>query len=153
MTHRRKAIRKAIVELLKGGDTLAGLRVLDSAYKPRLSFPALVVLSQGEDQQLLPEQGLGAVGDRAVQRLLHLDVFAEIQQNAGAEDTCDDLLAQVEALIASAAEAGDIPGVIDIVPSAMRAESGADGEKPIVVGRQRFAITYLTTQADPGTAV
>lgn len=153
MNHQRKLIRRAIVDLLKAGDTLAGARVLDTTYKPRLQFPALVVLSVGEDQQLLSDQGLGAIGDRAVHRLMHMDVNAEVQQNTGAEDTRDDLLGQVEQLLANAAAAGLIPGIKDITPDAMRVEHDASGEKPIEVGRQRFRITYLTTQADPGSAV
>lgn len=153
MNHQRKLIRHAIVQLLKAGGTLAGVRVHDSAYKPRVQFPALVVLAVGEDQQLLGEQGLGAIGERAIHRTLHLDVNAEVQQNTGAEDTRDDLLGQVEALLANAAASGAIPGIQDITPSAMRVEHYSEGEKPIEVGRQRFTVTYLTTQADPGSAV
>lgn len=153
MSHHRQAIRNAIVQLLRAGGTLAGARVHDTAYKPRVQFPALVVLVVGEDQQLLSDQGLGGFGDRAVQRLLHLDVNAEVQQATAPEDTRDDLLAQVETLLANAAAAGLIPGIQDITPTAMRVEHANEGEKPIEVGRQRFQITYLTTQADPGTAV
>lgn len=153
MNHHRKAIRAAIVSLLKAGGTLADQRVFDTTYRPRVQFPALVVLAVGEDQQMLSEQGLGDFAERAVHRVLHLDVNAEIQKNAGAEDERDDLLGQVEALLANAAAAGAIPGIQDITPDAMRVEHYGDGEKPIEVGRQRFRITYLTTQADPGSAV
>lgn len=152
MNHQRKLIRKAIVALLVGADTLAR-EVRDSAYKPRLKFPALLVLSVGEDQQVLSEQGLGAFSDRAIHRVMHLDVIAEVQQNTDAEDVRDDLLGQVEVLLANAAEAGSIPGIKDIQPVAMRAEHSGEGEKPIEVGRQRFQITYLTPQADPASAV
>lgn len=153
MSHQRKLIRKAIVQLLAAGGTLAGLRVLDSQYKPRVQFPTLVVMAVGEDQRLLSDQGLGDFAERGVERTLHLDVIAEVQKNDGAEDERDDLLAQVEVLLANAASAGAIPGVKNIVPVAMRAEQFNEGAKPIDLGRQRFEITYFTTQADPGTAI
>jgi len=151
VNHARKAIRHAVVDLLKAGNTLAGARVLDSAYKPRLAFPSLVVLTMGEDQQLLGDTG--SFADRAVMRVMHLDVSAEVQQNTDPEDTRDDLLGQVEQLLANAAENGLLSGIKDIVPGGMRLDTYEEGGKPIVVGRQRYQITYLTTQADPASAV
>lgn len=150
MSHLRKLIRTAIVNLLLDGGTLAGARVLESAYKPRIQFPALLVAYVGEDQEVA-----GPVGgpDRMVNRTLHLDVHAEVQQAANAEDVRDDLLAQVEALIAAVATSGVIPGVRDIVPVGLRVQEFHEGEKPITVGRQRFAVTYFTTTGDPSAAV
>lgn len=153
MNHLRKVIRNAVVDLIKAGNTLAGDQVHASTFKPRVRFPALVVLSMGEEQRPVSEQGLGGFGERAFERSMTLDVISEVQQNAGAEDTRDDLLGQVEALLANAMDAGLLPGVKNIVPVAMRAEGSSDGEKPIDQGRQRFVITFHTTQADPATAV
>lgn len=148
MSHLRKVIRGAVVTLLRDGNTLAGDRVLDTAYKPRVRFPALVVLCLAEDQQVM---GLGDT-ERLVDRTMHLDVHAEVQQAANAEDVRDDLLAQAEALIATVATSGVIPGVRDIVPVGLRIEEFHEGEKPITVGRQRFAVTYFTTTGDPSAA-
>jgi hypothetical protein len=141
--HQRQLIRSAIVSLLQAGG-LAGGRVHDTAYKPRVHFPALVVLVAGEDQQRFTD-----LGDRVLQRTLHLDVIAELQQNAGLEDARDALLGEVEQLLAEA----EIPGVKDIVPVAMRVDTSSEGERPIEVARQRFQITYFTPQADPASAV
>jgi len=146
VSHLRKSIRKAIVDLLRSSSTLAGPRVHDTAYKPRAAFPALLVLCPGEDQELLSDIG-GA--DRVASRTLHLDISAEVQQVANAEDTRDDLLAQVEALLAAAAAAGAITGVRDIQPVGMRVDDGLEGQMPITVGRQRFAVTYFTTTGNP----
>lgn len=149
MTHLRQVIRSAVVELLRQGDVLPSGQVLDTAYKPRVRFPALVVLCPSEDQQVQSQVG-GA--DRLVDRTLHLDVHAEVQQAANAEDTRDQLLAKAETLIAEVATSGVIPGVRDIVPVGMRVEEFHEGEKPITVGRQRFAVTYWTTTGDPSEA-
>lgn len=142
MNHQRHIIREAVVALLAAGGTAAGSRVYDTPTDARTTFPALVVEDLGEQQSAntMP----GGPG-RPIERKLAIEVTAELQQVANVARARDQLMADVEALLAAAS----IPGVKWIVPTGYVPESGVAGERPIVIGRQRFEVMYVTTQGDP----
>lgn len=144
--HARRTIRQALVAALAGGATLAGARVFDHPTDPRHQFPALTVFDASEQQR--PETLPGGPG-RIVTRMYSVEVTAEVQQVAGYADTRDDLLAEVEALLAAAA----LPGVKSIAPAGFDAGQYVEGERPICVGRQRFEILYYTTQGNPAATL
>lgn len=146
MNHQRHVIREAIVTLLAAAGTLASTRVFDTPVDDRTTFPALTVEDMGEDQQVTSTMGGGMAG-RMVERTLTIVTSAEVQQIANYARTRDQLLAEVEAALASSA----IAGVKSITPSGYRPDTSYQGERPIAVGRQRFDVTYLTTQGNPAT--
>lgn len=143
-THHRHVIREAVVALLIAAGTSAGARVYDTPTDPRRAFPALTVEDLGEQQQnLTTARGPGAT----VRRTLVLEVAAEVQQTTGYARDRDQLLADVETAMAGA----DISGVQLIKPAGYAPDTVPGLERPIAVGRQRFEITYLTTQGAPDT--
>lgn len=146
MIHARAAIRQALVAALAAGGTAAGARVFDTPSDVRTAFPALVVEDAGELQSAptLP----GGAG-RLIERRLALEVTAELQQVSGYAAARDSLIADVEAIAATAA----LPGVKQIVPTGYAPDLSNNGERPIVVGRQRFEVLYVTTQGDPSTPI
>jgi hypothetical protein len=139
--HFRSTVRTAVVALLAGAGTAAGARVFDTPTDPRATFPALVVEDVGEQQQRLSGRGSSAT----VRRTLLLEVTAEVQQNTGYARMRDELIAQVETALAAAS----IPGVQDLVPAGYAPDAVLGGERPIALGRQRFALTYITPQGAP----
>jgi hypothetical protein len=147
MNHQRHIIREAIVALLAAAGTPAGSRVYDTPWDPRTVFPALTVEEDGEEQQL--DNFGSTMGNRYVTRTMRLIVNAEVQQVSGYARTRDQLLAAVEAALATSA----IAGVKSITPSGYRADLGMVGERPIALGRQRFDVVYQTTQANPSISV
>ena len=146
MNHQRHLIREAVVALLAAAGTAASTRVYDTPTDPRTVFPALVVEDDGEDQQVTGTMGGGMAG-RMVERTLRLVVNAEVQQVSAYARARDQLLAQVEAALATSA----IAGVKAITPAGYVADFSTQGERPIALGRQRFDVTYLTTQGNPAT--
>lgn len=142
MNHQRHVIREAIVALLAAGGTAAGARVYDSPTDPRTTFPALVVEDIGEGQRANTMPG-GA--DRPIERRMTLEVTAELQQVVTAARARDQLVADVEAVLAAAV----IPGVKWIVPIGYVPDRDGSGERPIFIGRQRFEVMYVTTQGNP----
>lgn len=146
--HQRAVIRSALVTLLAGGSTLAGARVIDHPTKPRTTLPALTVEDLGEEQTPVTPGG-GA--NRKIQRVLVLEVTAEVQKTGDYARERDELCGQVEALVATAA--GLIAGVDRIVPAGYATDIYSEGEKPIAIGRQRFRISYLTTQGNPAATL
>lgn len=146
MTHARTFIREAVVALLAGGGTLAAARVYDHPYATRAAFPALVIEDLGESQQA---QTLPAGPGRVIERRLTLQVTAEVQQNAQYARTRDELLGQVETLLASA----QIAGVKSIEPTGFASDFSVEGERPVALGRQRFNVLFYTTQGAPQTLI
>lgn len=144
--HKRRVIREAVVALLAGGSTSAGTRVHDEPYDPRLVFPALSVWDVGEQQLAM---SLPADANRVVERRLTLEVAAEVQQIATYARTRDDLLADVERLLATNA----IAGVKSVAPVGYAPQRNAEGDKPLSIGRQRFEFLYYTTQGDPSVTL
>lgn len=145
-THHRATIRAAVVALLSAAGTLAGSRVYDTPSDPRTAFPALTVEDEGEDQQITGTLG-GGLANRLVERTVRLVVNAEVQQNSTYAATRDSLLAEVEVALAASA----IAGVKSITPAGYQADGYFQGERPIALGRQRFDVTYITTQGNPAT--
>lgn len=146
MSHQRKVIRQAITALLAAAGTAASTRVYDTPGDPRTTFPALTVEDFGEAQQVTSTMGGGMAG-RIVERTLDIVVSAEVQQTGDYAGARDDLLAQVEVALAISA----IAGVKVITPTGYQPDTSFQGERPIAVGRQRFDITYCTTQGNPAT--
>lgn len=146
MNHHRHVIREAIVALLGGGGTAAGTRVYDHPYDPRITFPALSVTDVTEQQQA---QSMPADAGRPIERTLVLEIAAEVQQIANYARQRDQLLADVEALLAAAA----LAGVKSITPAGYAPQLDVSGDKPIAIGRQRFEILYYTPQGDPSTTL
>lgn len=146
MNHQRHLIREAIVALLAAGGTAAGTRVFENPYAQRTTFPDLVVTDQGEPQQAT---SLPAGPARTIERRLFLEVSASVQQSDNYARQRDQLLAEVEVLMASAA----IAGVKSIAPVGFEPDFSAIGERPIAVGRQRFEVLYFTPQGDPATTL
>ena len=146
MAHARKLIRQAVVAVLAGGATAAGARVYDHPNDPRRTFPALVVEDGGEQQAAIT---MPAGPGRTLQRLYAFVVSAEVQQVSGYAEARDDLLAEVEALLSAAG----IAGVKSITPTLYQPDMDHTGERPIVVGRQRFEALYFTAQGAPGTTL
>lgn len=144
MSHQRKVIRQAITALLASAGTAASTRVYDTPGDPRTTFPALTVEDFGEAQQVTSTMGGGMAG-RIVERTLDIVVSAEVQQTGDYAGARDDLLAQVEVALAASA----IAGVKLITPTGYQPDTSFQGERPIAVGRQRFDVTYLTTQGNP----
>ena len=145
MNHQRHIIREAIVALLAAAGTSASTRVYDTPYDPRTEFPALVVEDDGEDQSVT-SFGNGQAS-RLIERTLRITVNAEVQQIANYARTRDQLLADVEAALASAS----IAGVKTITPTGYRSDVSYGADRPIALGRQRFDVLYLTTQGNPAT--
>lgn len=148
MNHQRQVIREAIVALLAAGGTAAGSRVHDHPYDLRTTFPALTVADVTERQE---RAAMPAGPNSPIERVLVLEIGAEVQQVAGYARQRDQLLADVERLLASAA----IAGVKAITPAgyAPLADIPTGLDRPACVGRQRFEILYFTPQGDPATTL
>lgn len=146
MNHQRHVIREAIVALLSAAGTAASNRVYDTPWDPRSEFPAITVEDDGEDQ-LVRSFGAGQE-NRYVERTMRLIVNVEVQQTTNYARQRDQVLADVEAALATTT----IAGVKSITPAGYRADTGYTGERPIALGRQRFEVLYGTTQGNPATA-
>lgn len=144
MNHARHAIREALVAALAAGGTAAGSRVHDHPADVRIAWPALVVEDIGERQDAPTLPG-GA--DRQIHRRYEVEVTVELQQVSGYARLRDQVLADVERIAVTAS----LPGVKYIVPAQYMPDMSTAGERPIVIGRQRFEIFYITTQGDPAT--
>lgn len=146
MNHQRHIIREAIVAMLAAGSTAASTRVYDTPYDPRTVFPALVVEDDGEAQD--PTTYGNGQANREVERTLRITINAEVQQATNYARQRDQLLADVEALMATAT----LPGVKTITPAGYKPDFAYSGDLPIALGRQRFDITYRTTQGNPAVS-
>jgi hypothetical protein len=147
VNHQRHLIREAVVALLAAGGTSAGTRVYDHPTDSRTTFPALSVVDVGEDQQGLT---LPAGVDRTIEREYLFEVAAEVQRTGAFARERDQLLADVEALLAPA---GAVAGVKHIAPAGYVQQTDASGDRPISVGRQRFRALYFTPQGNPATTL
>lgn len=146
--HQRAVIRGAIVNLLTAANTLAGARVIDHPTKPRTTLPAITVEDLGEEQTpVTPGGGF----HRKIKRGLLLEITAEVSKVGDYARERDQLCAQIETVLA------DVPvtvaGVDVVVPIGYAADMYTEGEKPICVGRQRFRISYITTQGNPAATL
>lgn len=148
MNHQRHLIREALVALLAAGGTPAGARVYDHPYDPRATFPALSVVDVGEQQQA---ESMPADAGRPIERVLTLEVTAEVQQTANYARLRDQLLADVESIFASASLT--VTSLKSITPAGYAPSLDVTAERPIAIGRQRFEVLYFTTQGNPATAL
>jgi hypothetical protein len=148
VNHQRHVIREALVALLAAGGTAAGSRVYDHPYDPRTVFPSLSVTDVGEQQQA---ESLPADSGRPVERVYTIEVAAEVQQTANYARTRDQLLADVEAIFASAALT--ITALKAVTPAGYAPLMDMTGDRPIAIGRQRFDVLYFTPQGNPSTSL
>lgn len=146
MNHQRHLIREAITALLTAGGTAAGTRVFENPYAQRTTFPDLVVTDGAEAQQAT---SLPAGPARTIERRLFIEVAASVHQSDNYARQRDQLLAEVEVLLAGAA----IAGVKSIAPVGFEPDFSTVGERPIAVGRQRFEVLYFTPQGAPATSL
>lgn len=144
MTHARATIREAFVAALTAGGTAAGSNVFDHPSRTRNSFPSLSVVDVAEPQEVA---SMGPAATRRINRRLVLEVSAEVKQTSGYAAARDSLLAEVEAIFATAS----VAGVKQVTPAGFAADEDYAGEQPVAVGRQRFEIFYVTRQGDPST--
>lgn len=142
MLHQRHVIREAIVAALAAANTAAGARVYDHPYDPRVTFPALTVEDLGEMQGT---ENMPAGPNRIIERSYVLQITAEVRQVAQYARQRDQLLADVEAVLASLV----VAGVKAIVPQGYTPDLHSDADLPVAVGRQRFEVTYYTPQGNP----
>ena len=146
VVHQRRLIREALVRVLIDAGTQAAARVFDHPWNEREDLPALVVEDLGEAQQATT-QGIGAA--RAVERVYMVEVGVEVEAIDDWAGARDDLLAEVEAAVAGAS----IPGVKAIVPAGYDAQGATTGARPVVTGKQRFEVTYITPMNNPGATL
>lgn len=146
MNHKRIDIRNAIAALLIAGNTAAGPRVRKSPTDPAQACPLLDVEDLGEQQAA---RSLAGGPDRVIERELIIEVSAKLYETGDYITARDQLIADVERLMAYAA----IPGVKYIAPAGFTPDQSNDGERPIAVGRQRFRVFYITPQGDPSATL
>ena len=146
MNHQRHVIREAIVALLAAAGTAAGTRVFDHPYDPRETFPALTVEDDSEAQSAM---AIHSAVSGPLERNYRFVVTAEVQQSDNAARQRDQLLADVERLLAAAS----LAGVKSITPLSYQPSQHDSGQKPIRLGHQMFEAIYVTPQGDPSTAI
>lgn len=146
MKHQRSVIRQAIVRALVQARTRADGRVSDNPWNERTALPALVVEDLGEQQDVI---GFGAGPGVAVERQFLLQVRAELAPLDDPAAARDELIGEVEATLAGAA----IAGVKAIVPAGYQADGAEQGGTQVVVGLQRFQVTYITPMNNPAAAM
>ncbi len=144
--HHRTVIRRAAVRALVAARTAAGGRVFDHPWNEREQLPALVVEDLGEMQEATT---LGIGGARVVERRLMLQVSGEIEALDDWAGERDDLMAQVESAMAGL----QVPGLKAIVPAGYAADEATRGATPLVVGRQRFEVSYVTPMNNPAAVL
>lgn len=148
MIHHRHIIREAICAALAAGGTAAAGRVFDEPHDVRTVFPSLSVWDVAEDQRA-ESMMVESLADRIIGRQLTIEVRAEVAQVATAGRTRDQLLADVERILSTV----PIDGVKSITPAGYAPQRDNTAELPLLVGRQRFEITYYTSQGDPSAPV
>lgn len=149
MNHHRHVIREAVVATLAAGGTAAGTRVYDHPADPRLTLPAITVVDVGETQSA---DSMPADAGRPVERGLLLEISAEVKQVSNYARSRDQLLADIERLLAT----NPISGVKSITPAGyvpVPPDPQGGGEVPVAIGRQRFRVLYYTTQGDPSSTL
>lgn len=144
MNHHRAVIREAVVAALAAANTLAGARVDEEPYDADEEFPSLAVEDESETQERLSVDST-----LALQRSYRFIVTAQVCQNTLASRARDQLLAEVEACLATAT----LPGVLSIRPLSYQPASRNEGERRIRIGHQLFEAVYMTSQADPSTSL
>ena len=144
--HHRSVIRKAAVKALIDARTLADGRVYDHPWNERTVLPAIVVEDMGEGQEATTF-GNGAA--RAIERSFTLQISGELQPLDDMPETRDDLMAQIEVAMAGL----QLPGVKAAVPIGYQADEATAGGRPVVVGRQRFQVTYITPMNNPAAVL
>lgn len=144
MAHVRQTIRDHIVSAVTGLST-TGANVFTSRVYPIAAgkMPGLCVytLSEAiEAQTLRPPRGLV--------RVLEISVEAYVEGSTN-DDVLDNICAEVEAAIAADITRGG--NAKDTILVSFEADF-ADGERPLVVGRLTYQVTYSTAETDATSA-
>lgn len=144
--HARRQIRDEAERILKGLPTTQDrvftgrTRVLTAAQMPALLIYAIEEVSD-----------LHAKGDPAkLMRTLTLAVEGRVTAAEPPDDTLDSIAREVEEVLGGTM-LGD--GVLSQTLTATRINTQAPGESHIGEIRMEFAVTYLTTEADPTSFV
>jgi hypothetical protein len=146
VSHYRTVIRDAAVRALIDAGTNAHGRVYDHPWNDRDTLPAIVVEDLGETQAATT-YGQGAA--RGVERVLLLEISGELQPLERMAPARDELMSQIETAIAELV----VPGVKVIVPAGYQADESNNGGRQVVVGRQRFEVTYITPMNNPAAVL
>lgn len=144
MTHMRTTLRAALVDRLLAAGTAAGSRVFDAPYNHRNTFPAICVEQVAESQQL--QSVMSGSANAIVERGLQIEIKAEISQIDGYQTALDAICEQIEA----AASTLSVAGLKNIQAAGYSQDEVMTDNAPVTIGRQRYVLTYYTTQAAPG---
>jgi len=144
MAHVRQTIRDHIVSAVTGLST-TGANVFPSRVYPIAAgkMPGLAVytLSEAiEAQTLRPPRGLV--------RILEISIEAYVEGSTN-DDVLDNICAEVEAAVAADITRGG--NAKDTILVSFEADY-ADGERPLVVGRLTYQVTYSTAETNATSA-
>ena len=144
MAHVRQSIRDHIVSAVTGLST-TGANVFPSRVYPIAAgkMPGLAVytLSEAiEAQTLRPPRGLV--------RVLEISIEAYVEGSTN-DDVLDNICAEVEAAVAADITRGG--NAKDTILVSFEADY-ADGERPLVVGRLTYQVTYSTAETNATSA-
>ena len=144
MAHVRQTIRDHIVSAVTGLST-TGANVFPSRVYPIAAgkMPGLAVytLSEAiEAQTLRPPRGLV--------RILEISIEAYVEGSTN-DDVLDNICAEVEAAVAADITRGG--NAKDTILVSFEADF-ADGERPLVVGRLTYQVTYSTAETNATSA-
>ena len=144
MAHVRQSIRDHIVSAVTGLST-TGANVFPSRVYPIAAgkMPGLAVytLSEAiEAQTLRPPRGLV--------RILEISIEAYVEGSTN-DDVLDNICAEVEAAVAADITRGG--NAKDTILVSFEADF-ADGERPLVVGRLTYQVTYSTAETNATSA-
>jgi hypothetical protein len=155
MAHARKLIRQAAVDVLRDARTAAGSNVAEHPFSDRPVTKSLLVEDYGarfSDGSLTESQReISLDGD--VERHYRFVVIAEIKGGADPQGARDDLVAEVEAALLTAAANGELPGVKSLTLAGYMADDENGTDQPIRRGLQVFDALYMTPGADPTTTL
>ena len=155
MAHARKLIRQAAVDVLRDARTAAGSNVAEHPFTDRVVAKSLLVedygarFSDGSVTEVQTEISL----DGDTERRYRFVVIAEIKGGADPQGARDDLTAEVEAALLTAANTGALPGVKSLHLAGYVADDENGGDQPIRRGLQVFEALYITPGADPTTTL
>ena len=145
--HIRQQIRERV------GTTLTGLTTTGSnVFQSRVfnleesNLPAIIIYTKSEAGELL-EMG----SSRTLQRNLSLVVEAYVKAISNFDDTIDTIAKEVEAAMAADVTHNSLAR--DTFLESTEINYNGEGDQPLAVMEMTFNISYLTTEADPDTAL
>jgi len=145
MAHVRRQIREAAAALVTGLAT-TGARVFQSRVYPLndADLPCLLVNTDGED--IIAD----TIGALLLERSLHLKIRAVAKATANLDDTLDQMLAEVEAVLSGSTLGGLAKTV---TPQSIAIQMDDSLEKPVGVAELDYLVSYFTSGSNPQTAL